>query len=260
MTMSARSAKQAAMVKAGLASGTQIYSSRARPANQRVPTRSSPRQAPPQDSGSQARLGDILVSILERLTALEARVASLHQDHVFQAIENIERRFTCLERNNDDCLAHILNEIAGLRAACRVAQYPPREVYHPRPGRVSTPPSRVTSPLDIRPRSSQSCLADWSGVEVGADREIPPLSPSSVGTNGLGYDGDVQSDMASPTPSEAKEITQVQQESGTDGENLGPVEEVLEAPAVVEQSDDGKTGEPVAGREVTIEISDAVSV
>ena len=167
MTMSARSAKQAAMANAGLASGTQIHNSRARSVNQRVPTRSYSRSVHPQNSGSEARLGDILVSILDRLTSLEARVASLHLDHIIQAIENVESRFACMERGNDECLAHILSEVAGLRAACRVAQYPPREVHSSHLRCTTASPTRVASPLEMRPRSY---LAEWGEVEVGIEK------------------------------------------------------------------------------------------
>lgn len=251
-----RSARQAAMANAGLASGTQVYNTRTQSVSKRVPTRKQSQHV--QSSGSEARLGDILVSILDRLTSLEARVASLHPDHILQLIENSEKQSACRDRENSEHLAHVLKDVAALRATFGRADY---HNYQSHSRYDTASPPRTTSPLERV--SSQSCFAEWSETDVvgldrfetdvGPDREIRPCSTSSVGTNGLGYNDESQSDMASPTPSETRDIERAVKESGIDGGSLDQSEEVqdalVEQPAEVQKSEGGAT------REVTIEIS-----
>ena len=250
-----RSAKQAAMANAGLASGTQIRNTRGRQTNLRVPSRSQVQQSQPQSesAGSEARLGDILVSILERLSSLENRINSSQHNHLFQVIDDLQQRFACLERGNDECLAHILSELGALRAAYAGVHYRMNEVNYPRTRCATTSPRDVVSPVHIRPRSAQSCVAE---VYVGEDREFRAYSPSSVGTNDLGYDGEFGSDMASPTPSERMDI----ESNERDEETLAQLEEAQADPEVPVQSSDGQKEGPSASREVTIEISDAVEL
>ena len=248
-----RSAKQAAMANAGLASGTQIRNTRGRQTNLRVPSRSQIQQPQREPSGSEARLGDILVSILERLSSLETRINTRHHNHIFQAIDGLEERFACLERGNNECLAHIMRELGALRTAYAGVHHRMQEVNCPRTRCATTSPRDVVSPVQIRPRSAQSCVAE---VSVGEDREFRAYSPSSVGTNELGYDGEFDSDMASPTPSERMDIDS----NEIDEENLAQLEEAQVDPEVqVQSSDDQKEGQS-ASREVTIEISDMAEV
>lgn len=244
-----RSARQAAMANAGLASGTQVHNTRNRPMNKQVPTRNQPQHVQP--SGSEARLGDILVSILERLTSLEARVASLHPDQVLQYIEGFERRAACHDRENSEYMTAVLREVAALRAAFEHAN----QHYQGHSRYDTASPPRTTSPLERRP---QSCLAEWSEVDVGVNGDARSWSSSSVGTNGLGYDGEAHSDMASPTPSETRDIEGSVLESEIDGGSLAQAEEVQEV--LVEQSAEVEKGQKGATREVTIEISGTVDV
>lgn len=247
-----RSARQAAMANAGLASGTQIYNTRTRQVSNQSPTHNESQYVKP--SGSEARLGDILVSILNRLTSLEEKIASLHPDHVFQLIEKYERESACRDRDNSEYLAHVLREVEDLSVAFRHANH--HHQGQPRCATVS-PPQR-TSPTEMRPRS---CLTEWNECVVGLDRELRPGSSSSVGTNGFGYNNEANSDMASPTPSETRDIERSVHESGIDGGSLARAEEVHDV--LVEQllsSVDVQNGEGCATREVTIEISGMVDV
>lgn len=252
-----RSAKQAAMANAGLASGTQIHNARTQQTNKPTLSRSQSRQ--PQSSGSEARLGDILVSILERLSSLENKVNSLNYDHIFQCIDGLERKFTSIERGNDEAMAHILKEITSLRIAYEEVMYRNQlEEHNDSSVRDTTYLLPANDMRPLTPQTSRAYAVDWG--DVGMQRETRSCTPSSVGTNEFGYDGEFMMEMALPTPSEARDIDGIGQESGIYGGSPVQLEEDQVAPESGVHSSDEKKEEQSASREVTIEISGTADV
>ena len=184
-----RSAKQAAMTSAGLASGTQVYSSRRR----QVPQQNQIRVQRQEPSGSEARLGDILVTILERLSSLEAKISASHYGN---SVNDMEARLADIQQSNSDYMAHIFREIESVKIMIDDPQF----------NMHNTSPINTTSPLNMRNRRSPQYTEDLEYIPTGMGRTYRYGSLSSVGTNDIGYDGEYNSDVASPTPSEIKDM------------------------------------------------------
>ena len=252
-----RSAKQAAMTSAGLASGTQVYSSRRR----QVPQQNQIRVQLPEHSGSEARLGDILVTILERLSSLEAKISASHHGN---SVNDMEVRLADIQKCNSDYMTHIFREIESIKIMIDNPQF---NIHN------------TVSPLNTRHQRSPQYTYDWENVPTGTGRICRSSSYSSVGTNDIGYDGEYNSDVASPTPSEIKDmentnisgtgyvvdcdndVSSLTPSESNDNENTelsGKNEDISANPNVLESiSSEGPTS---GTHEVAIEISEVVDV
>ena len=147
----------------------------------------------PEPSGSEARLGDILVTILERLSSLEAKISASHHGN---SVNDMEARLADIQQSNSDYMAHIFREIESIKIMIDDPQF----------NMHNTSPINTTSPLNMRNRRSPQYTEDLEYIPTGMGRTYRYGSLSSVGTNDIGYDGEYNSDVASPTPSEIKDM------------------------------------------------------